>query len=105
MGDQDNLSDNVLRLAAPLAEPDRSEFLRELTAALGVEPGEGAAHRAARQLLTSGRFKYSLTADSAKEPRHSGRSVLWDSEPVRYRGRSSRRASGREREALCPAPR
>jgi hypothetical protein len=51
---------HVTRLAEPLAAPDRSAFLSALMSLLRTEPvqppGDGAVHRAARQLLATGHY-------------------------------------------------
>ena len=78
-----SLSDEQLNvitpLAEPLAPPDRSAFLAALAQLLCHEPrpvGDGAIHRAAKQLLATGHYRLNSTvATGASAPRHHGRSA------------------------------
>jgi hypothetical protein len=71
---------HVTRLAEPLAPADRSAFLAALANMLRSEPqpvGDGAVHRAAKQLLATGHYKpSSAVAIGAGAPRHHLQSRL-----------------------------
>jgi hypothetical protein len=64
----------VMQLAGPLAPPDRSAFLAALAQRLQHEPqplGDGTIHRAACELLTTGRYQRSAAvAVGAAAARH-----------------------------------
>jgi hypothetical protein len=63
---------HVTRLAEPLAPPDRSTFLAALAQLLRHEPrpvGDGAVHRAAKQLLATVHYqRQSTVAIGASAP-------------------------------------
>jgi len=68
------------RRTAALAPPDRLAFLAALANLLQHEPrpvGDGAVHRAAKQLLASGHYKLNTAvATGATAPRHHQESRL-----------------------------
>jgi hypothetical protein len=71
----------VTQFAEPLAPPDRSVFLAELANLLRHEPrpiGDGAVHRAAKQLLATGHYSRNtaVAVGAAGGARHNGRSRL-----------------------------
>jgi len=76
----------VTPFAEPLALPDRSVFLAALANMLRHEPhpvGDGAVHRAAKQLLATGHCKLNSTvATGITPPRHNGRSQLREAPPI-----------------------
>jgi hypothetical protein len=83
----------ILKMTAPLVPDDRTALMAALAQLLRQEPtqpaGDGVVHRHLRALIATGHYRRSdaMAVGGAKEARHSERrSVLWDAEPVRYRG-------------------
>jgi hypothetical protein len=70
----DDAMDQIMRLTAPLAPPDRVALVNSLAALLKSEPvqppGDGIVYRHVRALLSSGAYKRSATvAVGAAAPR------------------------------------
>jgi hypothetical protein len=66
-----------------LAPPDRSAFLAALLCHEPRPVGDGAVHRAGKQLLATGHYRLNSTvATGASAPRHHGRSALRETAPI-----------------------
>ena len=76
----DDAMTTIMRLAQPLAPPDRVAFVNSLAQLLRQEPaqppGDGAVHRHARALLASGSYRRSDAVAVGHNAYHHDRAKL-----------------------------